>query len=49
MALVIGDAMLVIARLGGGVQILGETMIVSGIFGTIIVGIGALRRERDRR
>lgn len=48
-ALVIGGAMLVIAPLGGWHHIIGETMVVSGIFGTILICIGALRRDRGRR
>ena len=48
-ALVIGGAMLVIAPLAGWHHILGETMIIVGIFGTLLVCIGALRRDRGRR
>jgi ubiquinone biosynthesis protein len=48
-SLVIGGSMLVLARLGGWHHILGETMVASGIFGTLIIGIGALRRDRGRR
>jgi ubiquinone biosynthesis protein len=48
-ALVLGGAMLVIARLGGWFHILGETMVISGIFGTLLICIGAVRRDRGRR
>ncbi|MCK9294503.1 MAG: AarF/UbiB family protein [Desulfobulbaceae bacterium] len=48
-ALVIGGAMLVIAPLAGLHHILGEIMIIVGIFGTLLVCIGALRRDRGRR
>ncbi len=48
-ALMIGGAMLVIVPLGGGHHILGETMVVAGIFGTLLVCIGALRRDQGRR
>jgi len=47
-ALVIGGSMLVHARLGGWLQILGEVMVISGIFGTLLVCIGALRHDRGR-
>lgn len=47
--LMIGGAMLVIARLGGWLQILGEAMVIAGIFGTLIICIDALRRDRGRR
>jgi len=48
-ALVIGGAMLVLAPLGGWHHILGETMVIAGIFGTLIICISALRRDRGRR
>ena len=48
-ALVISGAMLAIAPLAGWHHILGETMIIAGIFGTFLVCIGALRRDRGRR
>jgi ubiquinone biosynthesis protein len=48
-ALVIGGSMLVIAPLGGWHQILGETMVISGILGTLIICVGTLRRDRGRR
>ena len=41
--------MLVLAPLGGWHHILGETMVIAGIFGTLIICIGALRRDRGRR
>jgi ubiquinone biosynthesis protein len=47
-ALVIGGAMLVNAPLPGWHHYLGETMVVAGIFGTLIVSIGVLRRDRGR-
>ena len=47
-ALVIGGAMLVLAPLGGWHNILGELMVVAGIFGTIFIFIGALRHDRGR-
>lgn len=48
-ALVIGGAMLVIAPPGGWHHILGEAMVVVGVFGTFLVGIAALRRDRGRQ
>lgn len=48
-ALVIGGSMLVLAPLGGWHHVLGEIMVVAGIFGTLLVCIGALRRDRGRR
>jgi hypothetical protein len=45
---VIGGAMLVIAPLGGWHHILGETMVISGIAGMLLVGFGVLRRDRGR-
>ncbi|MCM2358415.1 MAG: AarF/UbiB family protein [Geobacteraceae bacterium] len=48
-ALVIGGAMLVLAPLPSWHHILGETMVIAGIFGTLLVCIGALRRDRGRR
>ncbi|MBI5103265.1 MAG: AarF/ABC1/UbiB kinase family protein [Nitrospirae bacterium] len=48
-SLVIGGAMLVIAPTGGWHQILGEAMIISGVFGTLVISIGAFRRDRGRR
>ena len=48
-ALVLGGAMLLLAPLlGAWHHILGETMVVAGIFGTILVSIGILRRGRGR-
>jgi ubiquinone biosynthesis protein len=47
-ALVVGGAMLVLAPLGGWHHILGDIMVVSGISGTILIWIGALRRDRGR-
>jgi ubiquinone biosynthesis protein len=48
-ALVIGGAMLVLVPLAGWHHILGETMVIAGILGTIRVWIGASRRDRGRR
>ncbi len=47
-ALVIGGSMLTIASLGGYHHIIGEIMVVAGIIGTLIVWIGALRRDQGR-
>jgi ubiquinone biosynthesis protein len=48
-ALVLGGAMLLLAPLSGvWHHILGEAMVVAGIFGTILVCIGILRRGRGR-
>jgi len=47
-ALVIGGAMLVLAPLSGWHHVFGEIMVVAGIFGTILVCIGTLRRDRGR-
>lgn len=47
-ALVIGGAMLVLAPLSGWHHVFGEIMVVAGIFGTILVSIGTLRRDRGR-
>jgi ubiquinone biosynthesis protein len=48
-ALVIGGSMLVIAPQVGWHHILGESMVVAGIFSTLIICIGAFRRDRGRR
>lgn len=48
-ALVIGGAMLVLAPLEGWHHALGETMVIIGIVGPIVVGIGAFLRNRNRR
>ena len=48
-SLVIGGSMLLIARLGGWHHILGLVMVISGIFGMLIVRIGAWLRDRGRR
>jgi ubiquinone biosynthesis protein len=48
-ALVIGGAMLVLApRDVGWHHNLGEIMVIAGIIGTLIISIGALRRDRGR-
>ena len=48
-ALVIGGAMLVLTPLGGWNHALGETMIVIGIIGIVMIWIGAFSRDRGRR
>ena len=48
-ALVVGGAMLVLTPPGGWNHTLGETMIVTGILGIVMIWIGALRRDRGRR
>jgi ubiquinone biosynthesis protein len=47
-ALVIGGSMLVSAPLGGWHHVLGEIMVAAGSLGTILIGIGMLRRDRGR-
>jgi ubiquinone biosynthesis protein len=47
-ALVVGGAMLVLASVSGWHHVFGEIMVVVGIFGTILISIGALRRDRGR-
>ena len=47
-SLVIGGAMLVNAPLPGWHHILGELMVYIGIFGTLIISIGVLRRDQGR-
>jgi ubiquinone biosynthesis protein len=44
-ALVIGGSMLLMTPMGGWHDLLGETMIVSGLAGTLFTGIRALRRD----
>jgi len=46
--LVIGGSMLVNAPLPGWHHYLGETMVIAGVFGTLIVLFGVLRRDRGR-
>jgi ubiquinone biosynthesis protein len=48
-ALVIGGSLLMIAPLGGWHNDLGEVMVLAGIAGTVVVTVGALRRDRGRR
>ena len=49
-ALLIGGSMLVNAsRDTGWHHVFGEVMVVAGVFGTLLVGIAALRRDRGRR
>lgn len=47
-ALVVGGSMLIVGDAAGYHHILGEGMVVAGILGTIIVWIGALRRDHGR-
>lgn len=47
-ALVIGGSLLTISALGGYHHILGEAMVAGGVLGTLIVWIGALRRDHGR-
>ena len=47
-ALVIGGSMLLMTPMGGWNQILGETMIISGIGGMLLTGVGALLRGHSR-
>jgi ubiquinone biosynthesis protein len=47
-ALVLGGSMLVAAPLGGWHHLLGEAMVIAGSFGTILVCIGIVRRDRGR-
>ena len=47
-ALVIGGSMLLMTPLGDWHDVLGKTMLISGIVGMLITGIGALRRVRPR-
>ncbi|GFO61472.1 ABC transporter [Geomonas silvestris] len=48
-ALIIGGALLVIAPLAGWHHYLGEGMVLSGIVGTLLIMVVALRRDRGRR
>ncbi|HSN13608.1 MAG TPA: AarF/ABC1/UbiB kinase family protein, partial [Anaeromyxobacteraceae bacterium] len=48
-ALVIGGAMLVLAPLGGWHLILGDVMVFVGMGGTLLMSLGAMRRDRGRR
>lgn len=48
-ALVIGGAMLLIARLDDWIQLLGEGMVVSGVLGTFTILIVTLRHDHGRR
>jgi ubiquinone biosynthesis protein len=48
-ALVLGGALLVITPLEGWHHYLGEALVYTGIVGTIMVSVGALRRDRGRR
>ena len=47
-ALVIGGSMLIITPEGGWHHTFGEGMVIAGVFGTIIVWIGTVRRDRGR-
>jgi len=48
-ALVIGGAMLVAAPLGAWHHILGNHMVIGGISGTLVICVGTMRRDRERR
>jgi len=48
-ALVVGGAMLVLAPLEGWHHVLGDSMVVIGIAGIVVICVGALRRDRGRR
>src|SRR5450830_1455059 len=48
-ALVVGGAMLLMTPMGGWHDTLGNTMIISGFAGIIIIYIRALRRDPDKR
>jgi len=48
-ALVVAGSLLLLTPMGGWHHFLGETMIISGIVGMLILGIGALRRSHGRR
>jgi ubiquinone biosynthesis protein len=48
-SLVIGGSLLMVAPLGGWHHDLGEIMVIAGILGTILVTIGAVRRDQGRR
>lgn len=48
-ALVIGGSLLVAAPVGGWHHLLGETMVIIGTFGAIIICIAVVRRDRGRR
>ena len=48
-ALVIGGSMLLMTKMGDWHDILGKTMLISGIVGMLITGIGALRRDHSQR
>jgi ubiquinone biosynthesis protein len=47
-ALVIGGSMLTIAPQGGYHHIVGEIMVVAGVFGTFIICIGTVKRDQGR-
>jgi ubiquinone biosynthesis protein len=48
-ALVVGGSMLEMASLGGWHGLLGDTMISTGLFGTLVISLNALRRRLGRR
>lgn len=48
-ALVVGGSMLEMASLGGWHGLLGDTMIFTGLLGTLVIGLNALRRRLVRR
>lgn len=48
-ALVVGGSMLLLTPMGGWHHRLGETMIITGIAGILIMSIGAFRSDQGRR
>ena len=48
-ALVVGGSMLEMASLGGWRGLLGVTMLLTGVLGTLVISLGALRRRLGRR
>jgi ubiquinone biosynthesis protein len=48
-ALVVGGSMLEMAPLGGWRGLLSVTMLLTGVFGTLVISLGALRRRLGRR
>ena len=48
-ALVVGGSMLEMASMGGWRGLLGVTMILTGLLGTLVISLSALRRRLGRR
>jgi hypothetical protein len=48
-ALVVGGSMLEMSPLGGWRGLLSVTMLLTGVFGTLAISLGALRRRLGRR